>query len=122
MWLIPESVKIFVSTSPTDLRKSWNGLSNLAESVIRQDPLSGHVFVFFNRSRDRVKILWWHRGGFNLFCRRLEKGRFATQAIFSKDQDCRTVSGVELTMILEGIDLTTTRKRARWIPKRSRLL
>lgn len=109
MWMIPDSVRIFVATVPIDLRKSYDSLSILAESVLGHDPLSGHLFVFFNRSRNRVKVLWWHRGGYNLFCRRLERGRFGPAGT--------PLSGVELAMVLEGIDLRTTRKRARWAPR-----
>jgi transposase len=117
MWMIPESLKIFIATSPTDMRKSFDGLSNLVYSVIEMDPLSGHLFVFFNRSRDRIKILWWHNGGFNLFCRRLERGRFSSSQLFSTGSAARSVTGMELAMILEGIDWKSVKKRPRWVPK-----
>jgi transposase len=118
MWMMPETVKVFMATSPTDMRKSYNGLSILVESIIERDPLSGHLFVFFNRPRNRVKILWWHHGGFNLFCRRLERGRFGSSDMFCSETSSRVMSSVELAMILEGIDLKSARKRPRWVQKK----
>jgi transposase len=85
MWMIPESLKIFIATSPTDMRKSFDGLSNLVYSVIEMDPLSGHLFVFFNRSRDRIKILWSHNGGFNLFCGVWSGGDLVLPSYFRPD-------------------------------------
>lgn len=118
MWMMPEAVKVFVATAPTDMRKSFDGLSSLVVGMIEMDPLSGHLFVFFNRSRNRVKVLWWHRGGFNLFCRRLERGCFASKALLSDVSTRSVISGVELAMILEGIDLKETKKRPRWVPNK----
>lgn len=117
MWMMPESVKVFVATFPTDMRKSFDGLSNRVQSVIAMDPLSGHLFVFFNRSRNRVKILWWHQGGFNLFCRRLERGCFGSARMFSTESTHQAITGMELAMILEGIDWKSVKKRPRWVPK-----
>ncbi len=73
---MPSSVRIHLASQPVDMRKSFDGRSMLARQVPREDPLSGHLFVFFNRTRDRVKVLWWHSGGFCLFSKRLEKGSF----------------------------------------------
>lgn len=117
MWMMPESVKVFVATQPTDMRQSFDGLSNRVRSVIAMDPLSGHLFVFFNRSRNRVKILWWHLGGFNLFCRRLERGCFGSARMFSTASTHQAITGMELAMILEGIDWKSVNKRPRWTPK-----
>jgi transposase len=117
MLMMPETVKVFVATSPTDMRKSYNGLSILVESIIEADSLSGHLFVFFNRPRNRVKILWWYRGGYNLFCRRLERGRFGSPEMFNSETRSRMISSVELAMLLEGIDLRSARKRPRWASK-----
>ena len=117
MFMLPESVKIFVCNSPADMRKSFDGLSILVHRIILQDPLSGQMFVFFNKRRDRVKILWWHHGGFNMFYRRLEKGRFGDKGMFHELGGSKIISCVELSMILEGIDLRKTRKRPRWTPK-----
>ena len=63
MLSLPPAVRIFVARGPTDLRKSFDTLCALVEQLLRQDPFSGHLFVFFNRRRDRVKMLVWERGG-----------------------------------------------------------
>ena len=57
-------------TEPTDMRKQFDGLSGLVRSALDDDPLSGHLYVFFNRSANRVKILWYDRGGFAMYCKR----------------------------------------------------
>jgi transposase len=77
MLSLPPSVRIFVAREPADMRKSFDGLSRLVCDVVEQDPQSGHLFCFFNRRRDRVKLLWWDRSGYWLLYKRLEKGRFA---------------------------------------------
>ena len=120
MFMLPEAIKIFVCHSPTDMRKSFDGLSILVQGIIEKDPLSGQMFVFFNRRRDRVKVLWWRQGGFNLFYRRLEKGRFGEKSMFNLPEKSRAISSIELSMILEGIDVKKTRKRARWPPKKQK--
>ena len=77
MILIPGAVKIYVATQPVSLRKSFDGLMNEVRSVLGHDPLSGHVFVFLNRRKTMVKLLFWSRGGFMILHKRLELGRFA---------------------------------------------
>lgn len=99
-------MRVFVSTGPTDMRKSFDGLCALAHSVLQQDPFSGHLFVFVNRRRDKVKILYWDRSGFCLVYKRLEKGTFRVPE--------RMEIGVrELMMVLEGIEPAQVRER-RW--------
>jgi transposase len=106
MLSLPPSVRIFVATGATDLRQSFDGLSGLAQSVLRQDPLSGHLFIFANRRRDRVKILQWDRSGFLLLYKRLEKGTFRVP-------ERGEIDARELMMLLEGIDTAAVRER-RW--------
>jgi transposase len=106
MLSLPPSVRIFVATGATDLRKSFDGLSALAQSVLRQDPLSGHLFIFANRRRDRVKILHWDRSGFVLLYKRLEEGTFRVP-------ERGEIEARELMMLLEGIDTEDVRER-RW--------
>lgn len=104
MLSLPPAVRIFVARAPTDLRKSFDSLCALVEQVLRQDPFSGHLFVFFNRRRDRVKMLVWERGGFWLHYKRLELGSFA--AIERAE-----VTGRELFCILEGLEVVRERVR-----------
>lgn len=106
MLSLPPSVRIFVATGATDLRKSFDGLSALAQSVLRQDPLSGHLFIFANRRRDRVKVLHWDRSGFVLVYKRLEKGTFRVP-------ERGEIEARELMLLLEGIDTEEVRER-RW--------
>ncbi|AGA91749.1 transposase [Thioflavicoccus mobilis 8321] len=69
-------VRVFLHGRPVDMRKSFTGLIALTQQALAQDPLSGHLFVFVNRRGDYLKILYWDRSGFCLWCKRLERGRF----------------------------------------------
>ena len=88
----------------TDLRRSFDRLSAQVQEVLRQDPLSGHVFVFFNRQRNRVKLLVWERDGFWLLYKRLEAGTFAA---LERDE----INARELYLLLEGIEVVRERRR-----------
>ncbi|WP_309889205.1 IS66 family insertion sequence element accessory protein TnpB [Archangium sp.] len=116
MLTLPSSVRIHLCARPVDMRKSFDGLCVLVRQVLREEPLSGHLFVFFNRTRDRVKVLWWHSGGFCLFAKRLEKGSFRLPHPLPEDGSALTLEAVELTLLLEGIDLKASVRRPRWQP------
>ena len=110
---LPPTLRVFVATAPVDLRKSYDGLAQLARGALGRAPLSGHLLVFANRRRDRIKILYWDRDGFALWLRRLERGTFRWPA--------PTVAGLEwtpaeLAAMLSGIDLKATRRRPRFAP------
>lgn len=113
---LPPSVRIFVATQPIDGRKGADSLVVLVRDVLGRDPLGGHLFVFFSRRCDRVRILYWDRNGFALWSKRLERGRF--RPAFSTDGTftASTIEGAELALILEGIDLAGARRRPRWVP------
>lgn len=112
---LPPSVKIYLATAPVDMRKGMDGLMGLVRSAWRQDPYSGHLFVFVSRSSDRVKILFWDHGGFVLYCKRLERGRFRVPSINPRVQTV-SLSAVDLTMLLEGIDFSRVRRPVPWMP------
>lgn len=117
MLSLPPSVRIFVCTEPTDMRKSFDGLFCLIEEVLDEDPLSGHLFVFRNRRGDRLKILFWDRTGFWIHYKRLECGTFRLPE--SRGAKA-SIEGPDLMLMLEGIDLSGARRRKRWRPGRKR--
>ena len=109
----PPTVRIFVSTQPTDMRRSFDGLAMMTRENMGQNPLSGHLFVFFNRRGDRVKIMFWDRSGFCIWYKRLEQGVFRLpQSIVNMPNPEVEVS--DLSLILEGIDLSSARRRKRF--------
>jgi len=112
---LPSSVRVFLCTLPADMRKGFDGLSAMAKDVFEADPLSGHLFVFRNRKRDRVKILWWDRSGYCLWYKRLERGRFHLPEATG---DSLEVAWADLGLILEGIDLAGAKRRKRFSLKK----
>ena len=76
MFSIPRQVKIFVALEPTDMRRGFDGLSAMVQQTLQQDPLSGHLFLFRNRRRDRIKILLWDGDGYVIYYKQLAKGSF----------------------------------------------
>ncbi len=93
------------------MRKSFDGLSALVRDVIREDPFSGHLFVFCNRKADRVKILWWDRCGFALWYKRIEEGMFHFP---ERGAESYEMGAADLSLILEGIELTGARRQKRY--------
>ena len=113
MFTLPCSVQVFVCLQPTDLRKSFDSLAALVSGAVGKNPLSGHLFVFLNRSRDRVKILFWDRSGYCLYYKRLEAGTFRLPCNESASASA-AMSLPELTLMLEGIELAGARRRKRF--------
>jgi transposase len=112
----PSSVKLWYAPTPVDFRLGFDGLFALVQSRLRADPMSGHLFIFRNRTADRVKVLYWGGHGLCLWCQRLEAGRYH----FPDPKDA-TDAGVELSaaqfaMILDGIDLSKVRRFKRYEP------
>ena len=111
MLSLPPRVKIFVCTEPTDMRRSFDGLAMMTEGIIREDPLSGHLFVFINRRRDKMKVLWWAGDGYALYYKRLEEG---TYEIPAGEGGRVLMKPAELAMLLEGVELKSARRRRRF--------
>jgi transposase len=111
MLSFPATVKVYACASAIDLRKSFDGLCGCVEQLIGVDPLSGHMFVFFNKRATMVKVLAWDRTGFCIWCKRLETGKFSTASINASGS---SIELPELMLILEGIDLTGARRRKRF--------
>ncbi len=114
MMRFPASVRIFLCLEPADMRRSFDGLSGMVRSIIRESPTCGHLFVFRNRRRDRVKILWWDRDGYAIFYKRLEKGTFHFPVPSDRDGQRCEVDQRDFAMILEGFEQNNLRKHRRF--------
>jgi transposase len=114
MLSLPPSVTISVCAEPVDMRKQFDGLAAIVGDQLGEDPLSGHLYVFFNRNANRLKVLWWDRGGYALLYKRLERGRFVFPKRVKAGARSVRVDAGELAPILEGIDLRQATWRARW--------
>jgi len=112
---IGPATRVFLATGATDLRKSFEGLSSLVQHRFKEDPLSGHLFVFTNRARTRVKVLCWDGTGTWVCAKRLPKGRFAwPEPEPLPDSGALRILGEELILLLSGIDLVKTKARPWW--------
>jgi len=110
---LPASVRVYLATTPCDMRRSFDGLHALVSAVMQLDAFAGHLFVFANRRRDRVKILYWDRDGFAMWAKRLEEGTYATP--FSEGgEGRREITAQELGALLSGIDLESAQRRKRY--------
>lgn len=110
MLSLPPSVRVFLCLAPTDMRKGIDGLSALVEHQLRMDAFSGHLFCFFNKSRDKVKVLFWDTSGFCLYHKRLEKGRFHLGSF----REGEPLTPVALQLILEGLELSEAKRHPRF--------
>ncbi len=113
MLSVATNTRIFVAAGATDMRKGFDGLQGIVTSVLQQDPLSGHLFLFVNRRRDKLKILYWDSDGLAIWYRRLEQGTFQMPEI-ADDQKSGEIRSDELTMLLRGVDLKSVRRRKRF--------
>jgi transposase len=116
---LPPSVKVFAATQAIDGRKGVDSLASIVRSVFREDPLSGHLFVFFSRRFDRVRVMYWDRNGFAMWSKRLEKGRYRFATVDGALK-ARLIEWSDLALVLEGIELRGATRRARWEPRSSR--
>ena len=110
---IDSSTQIFVATTPTDMRKGFDGLQGLVSSTLGQDPLSGHLFLFVNRRRDKLKVLYWDGDGLAIWYRRLEQGTFQMPKVNS-DNTAAEITREDLMMLVRGLDYETVRRRKRF--------
>jgi transposase len=108
MLSFPPTVQVYIAQEPIDMRKSYDGLSGCVEQILNADPLSGHLFVFFNRRRNQVKILVWDRTGYCIYCKRLEMGQYTLPS------GNMVTDFARLLLVLEGIDLTDSHQRKRF--------
>ena len=102
MIIVPEGIKIYLGSEPIHMGKSFDGLAALVLDVIEQNPLSGHLFVFRNKRGDKIKIFRWDRNGFEIWYKRLDKGRFKFPR---SNANGFTMSVDDLKLLLDGINL-----------------
>lgn len=107
------NVQVYLCTTPTDMRKSYDGLTALVATAMGQDVLSGHLFLFLNRRRDRIKLLWWDRDGMAIFMKRLEAGTFEMPKS-AADQPCLELDATQLALLLTGVSLESAKRRKRY--------
>lgn len=110
MLKLPGAVRVYFCVDPTDMRKSFDGLAGLVVNIVKQSPVSGHLFVFRNRRGNCVKLLYWDSDGFAIWYKRLEKGTFSVP----KASGDGAIDPRDLSMMLEGIDFAKVRKRPRY--------
>ncbi len=113
MLSLPPTMRVFVALAAVDMRKSFSELANATRNMMERDPLSGHLFVFFNRRRTLMKSIYWDRNGYCVVAKRLEKSTFVLPK--TRD-DVVEIEAAELALIVEGIDLSNARCRPRHLP------
>jgi transposase len=121
MLSLPPTVRIWLSSRPADLRKSFDGLAALVRDGLRGDPLSGDIFVFRNKSADRIKLLLWEEDGYAIWYKRLEKGSYRFPAAADGTEHVE-VRAADLIMLLAGVDLASVRRSRRFhrpVPRRT---
>ena len=116
MLSLPPSVRIFVATQPVDGRKGVDSLVSIVRCALLHDPLSGHLYVFFSKRSNRVRIVYWDRNGFAFWSKRLEKGCFYARWSEDGQLGAHAMEAAELALLLEGIQLAGSRRRPRWEP------
>lgn len=114
MLSIPRGIRIFVALEPTDMRKGIDGLSSLVRHY-GEDVFGGHLFVFLSRRRDRLKILAWDNGGFVVYYKRLEKGRFPA-VIGEAGKNTVQLEAADLHLLLDGVDFHHLKRPNLWKP------
>jgi transposase len=115
MLLVPHPVRILLAAERIDMRKSIDGLAAIVRNEWKEDLYAGHLFVFVSKKGDRLKVLTWDNGGFVLTYKRLEQGRFRLPA-FPGDALGVRLDGMQLAMLLDGIDVSHVRRPKRWSP------
>ena len=103
------NLHVFLHTQPTDMRKSFDGLAALVRNVFQADPTDGSLFLFINRRRDRIKILYWDRDGLALWYKRLEAGTF--EVLADPEQQTVEIDATQLNLLLSGVSLQAPRRK-----------
>lgn len=117
MLTLPSSLRVYAAVEPVDLRKGFDALAIAVRAQLSEDPLSGSLFVFFNRRFNRVKVLVWTPSGWCLVYKRLEKGRFQLPRAVAGGERALSIEASELVALLDGIDLRGAPRPRRWHPR-----
>lgn len=107
MLMLPGGARVHVCREATDMRRSFEGLSYLVREVLKEDPLSGHLFLFLSRNRNKLKLLWWDQNGFAIWYKELQRGTFSSPTKTDLSQ-------TELMCLLEGIEIEGIRRKKRY--------
>lgn len=113
MLSIPGNVRVYLCTQATDMRKSFDALHALVMQVFRCNPVDGHLFLFVNRRRDRLKVIWWDHDGWVIFYKRLEVGTYQIP-LPPEGAAGLEIDATHLAMLLNGIDVTSAKRRKRY--------
>jgi transposase len=113
MLSFPGNTRVYLCAAAVDLRKGFDGLCGLVETVFQQDVLDGHLFLFVNKRRDRLKALWWDRDGLAIFYKRLERGTFEAPRVGGEVRHLE-LDATQLAMLLGGVSLEGARRRKRF--------
>ena len=116
MLSLPPAVKVYLAIDPVDMRKGVDALASVVRHVIRQEPMSGHLFVFRGRRGHMLRVLFWDRNGWALYSKRLEGGNFHLPVQVPDGCQRVEMDAAELMLMLEGIDLRGAKRYARWRP------
>ncbi len=113
MLSLSPAIQVFMAIEPVDLRKGFDGLSAAVQTVFDRNVLDGHLFLFLNRRRDRIKLLWWDRDGLALFYKRLERGTYEVPRHAPGDKQLR-LDATQLSLLLSGVQLNSVKHRRRY--------
>jgi transposase len=113
MFSLGASLQYYLYNQSTDMRKSFDSLSGLISNEMRRNPISGEVFIFINKPRNKIKLLHWDKDGFVLYYKRLESGTFELPAI-KKGEESIEISWYMLSMIIGGLSVKNIQKRKRF--------
>jgi transposase len=113
MLSMPPGIQVFMATAPVDMRKSFDGLSAVVQTVFDRNVLDGHLFLFLNRRCDRMKILWWDRDGLAIFSKRLELGTYEVPRHDPNTHQLQ-LDATQLALLLNGVRLDSAKRRRRY--------
>lgn len=106
------NLRYFLCCSPIDMRNGFDGLAGIVRNQLKKDPISGDVFIFLNKTRTHIKLLYWDGDGFALFYKRLERGRYALSA---HGELSKQIKREELLMLLEGLSFDVMSRKKRYV-------